>query len=444
MNEQPAAARWPSVSILILNWNGRGLLEQYVPPLTQLDYPGTYKLVLVDNGSTDDSLDFVTSRYPQIQIIANGENLGFSKGINRGLQQAADEVTVLLNTDVEVRPDWLTELVRPFLDNSQIGITGSKLYYPDGNTLQHAGVTIEYPRAVAPHRFYREKDSGQADALCEVDSVTGAAMAIHQKVLAAIGLLDEQFSPFYYEESDFCVRAREAGFLVVYQPASVAIHHESFSFGEQRQRVFCNLQRNRLLFVMKHKGSAYFRQSFVPAEIEFLQALDQAHHADWLHTVYRTILLYLPEVGYDLTDWHIYEEALVTLMKTAAGQRSRLLGNVEMNDYWLMDKAEVKERPFTSQTPVVGGIIAWFRTLWNNVATKWYVRPLLTQQNEYNQLTARALADHDGRLLAQDHDQTDLTRQLAELTMQIKQMNQRLADFDQRLTTLEETTNSKR
>jgi hypothetical protein len=280
-------------------------------------------------------------------------------------------------------------------------------------------------------------DTGQADELCDVDSVTGASMAIHKQVLDVVGLFDEQFSPFYYEEVDFCLRAKAAGFRVVYQPTSVAIHHESYSFGTRRQQISHDLQLNRLRFVLKHGDPARFLDTFVAAEIAHIKGQISPEYLDGLRQVYLELLLQLAQMDIQPDTFPIYEKGLVRLARTASERRSELLRDYSMNDYWLLQKAEVEERPFTSNTPVVGGLIVWLRTQWNNVAAKWYIRPLLTQQNEYNRLAAQTLADHDGRLLAQDHDQIDLTKQLAEMTMQMKQMNRLLAKYEQRLLTLE-------
>jgi hypothetical protein len=105
---------------------------------------------------------------------------------------------------------------------------------------------------------------------------------------------------------------------------------------------------------------------------------------------------------------------------------------------WFYDKAEIKEQPFRSPTRIVGPLIARFRSLWNSVATKWYVRPLLQQQNRYNRLLVERLHDHDVRLVEQDREQTALTHDLAELSAQLAQTNRLLAVIDQRLQRLEE------
>ena len=115
-----------------------------------------------------------------------------------------------------------------------------------------------------------------------------------------------------------------------------------------------------------------------------------------------------------------------------------------MDQNWLLKKAHVEERPFVSETAVVGGLIVKFRELWNSVAAKWYIRPLLQQQNEFNQLLARSVheqyeqfATHDQWLITQDHEQTAVNSNIAELTIQLIQTNRLLHSIDERLSRLE-------
>jgi hypothetical protein len=108
------------------------------------------------------------------------------------------------------------------------------------------------------------------------------------------------------------------------------------------------------------------------------------------------------------------------------------------DDYdWLVVKSQIQERPFTSETAVIGSLITRFRELWNNVSTKWYVRPLLQQQNEFNHLVAHAIREHDDWLITLDREQTALNHNTAELTTQLIQMNRLLHSVDERLSRLE-------
>jgi ubiquinone biosynthesis protein UbiJ len=104
---------------------------------------------------------------------------------------------------------------------------------------------------------------------------------------------------------------------------------------------------------------------------------------------------------------------------------------------WMMAEAEVAERPFTSPTPVIGPLIARFRSGWNSIATQWYVRPLLAQQNRFNRLVAERFGEQDGRLITQDRQQTQHSHDLAEVSALLTQLNRQLAELDDRLTQLE-------
>jgi hypothetical protein len=108
------------------------------------------------------------------------------------------------------------------------------------------------------------------------------------------------------------------------------------------------------------------------------------------------------------------------------------------DDYdWLLTKSQVVERPFTSETAVIGHLIVRFREFWNGISTRWYVRPLLQQQNEFNRLVAKSIQEHDNWLIAQDRQQTTHTHNLAELTAQLIQTNRLLHSIDERLARLE-------
>jgi GT2 family glycosyltransferase len=237
-------------AVIVLAWNG----EKYLPAcldalIAQNDVQA--ELIVVDNASTDTSREIVQRYAPQVRLIANPENLGFSGGNNVGLAATNAEVVVLLNQDTEVRNGWLRAILNTFLENQQIGIVGCKALYPTGQ-IQHAGAKINPIDAVATHIGQGEADQGQYNQSADVDYVTGAAFAIHRRVLLEIGNLDEGFNPAIYEEVDYCYRARRSGFRVVYQPQAVLIHHESKSLPKIHYGLFSLAHRNRLRFVLRH------------------------------------------------------------------------------------------------------------------------------------------------------------------------------------------------
>lgn len=430
---------WPSVTIIVLNWNGRALLEQCLPALLQQNYPN-FNVLLVDNASEDDSVAYVKSQFPQIQVIQNEANLGFAKGMNIGLRQHQAEIGILLNTDVEVCPDWLKELVRPIVNDPAIGITGSKLYFGDGRTLQHAGAMIEWPLGTGRHRFYREEDTGQADEMREVDYVTGAAMAIARPVLEKIGLFDEDFAPFYYEETDFCLRAKAAGFRVIYAPRSTAIHYESMTFRRFDRPLFYNLQRNRLLFLLKHLPPDAFLEELPPAEKEFAAGLGVVAALQTMRQIYLEMMLRLPEV---LADRQLapqadnYRDVLADLADVAVTLARRCAAaqtNIPlMNENPLAAKSQVHIKPLQSAAPVVGPLVAAWRNWWGNVAARWLLAGAFRQQNEFNQLTAVQWQMLDERLADQDRELVTLTRQVAELRLALHQAQKRVRQLEAQL-----------
>lgn len=440
MKEEVAAHKnivWPSVTIYVLNWNGRTLLQSCLPPLTQLDYPH-YNIVLIDNQSEDDSVAYTKENFPAITIIQNEANIGFSKGINVGLRQHQSDVAVLLNTDVDVRANWLTELVRPIVEDSTVGITGSKLYYGDGRTLQHAGVMIEYPRGLGRHRFYQEEDVGQADTLCEVDSVTGASLAISQTVLQTIGCLDEDFSPFYYEETDFCLRARAAGFKIMYAPQSVAIHHESMTFKKYSRPLFHNMNRNRLLFLLKHLPGAEFLGAFVPAEKEFLHRCPLAEQLQTMHQIYMEMLLQLdrillPRGLQDRTA--AFMDVLVDLAETAVSQTSTRCQPWQQTD--LTARAALQRQPMPSGSSALGKIAARGRQWWGNIAARWLLQDVQIQQSTFNQAAAHKLNNQNSR-------QQFAAQEIALLATEIANLQHNLTTQKTTLRTMQERTSHQR
>ena len=260
-----------TASVIVINWNGAPFLSQCLEALLREATPDD-EIILVDNASTDDSVEQVRSRFPDVTLICNERNLGYAGGANAGLRAARGDVLVLLNPDVQVQRGWLAAL-RKALEDQAVGVAGCKLYYPDGKTIQHAGGIIRFPQAVADHYGYRQQDDGQWDRQRDVDYVTGASLALRRDVWETVGPLDEGFYPAYYEEVDYCFRARQAGYHVVYVPDATAIHHEYASLGGGSELYLRFFHRSRVRFVLKHKGPAFFLTDLVQAEREWLKSL---------------------------------------------------------------------------------------------------------------------------------------------------------------------------
>ena len=259
-----------NASLIVVNWNGAAFLDACLQSLLSQVTPQD-QIIVVDNNSTDSSVELVRSRFPQVALICNARNLGYAGGANVGLKTAQGDVLVLLNPDVEVHAGWLTAFKEACSDE-RVGVAGCKLLYPGDEIIQHAGGIINFPLATADHYGYRQRDAGQWDRACDVDYVTGAALALRRDILDTLGFFDEGFYPAYYEEVDFCFRVRGAGYAVRYVPEAVATHHEHAAVGEESDLYRRCFHRNRLRFVLKHRGPRYFVDELAPAEMAWLRA----------------------------------------------------------------------------------------------------------------------------------------------------------------------------
>jgi GT2 family glycosyltransferase len=238
--------------VVIVNWNGRELLKKCLNSLFANTSDTSCRVVVVDNASLDGSADMVEQSYPQVKLFRNANNVGFSKANNIGIRyslQNGAKYVMLLNNDVEVTDkNWLEEFTGVMESHSKIGIVGCKLVFPDG-TLQHAGGLVKL--RVPYHRGECEKDNGQYDHVELVDYVTGAALMIKAEAIRKIGLIDEGFSPLYYEDTDWCVRAHLYGYGIAYTPKPTLIHHcgaSSNKLGSERKKFYA--KRSFIRFVL--------------------------------------------------------------------------------------------------------------------------------------------------------------------------------------------------
>ena len=216
-------------AIVILNWNGRKMLEQYLPSV--LEYSCDEATVVVaDNASTDDSLAFLNARYPQIQTIVLDQNYGFAEGYNRALKQVEAEYYVLLNSDVEVTPHWLSPLIAYMDSHAEVAACQPKLLsYVNKEKFEYAGASGGYLDRYG-YPFCRgrlfdavETDRGQYDDTVEVLWATGACLFIRSEDYWRVGGLDGRFFA-HCEEIDLCWRLNIMGRKVICLPESKVYH----------------------------------------------------------------------------------------------------------------------------------------------------------------------------------------------------------------------------
>jgi GT2 family glycosyltransferase len=242
----------PEVAIIILNWNGRDDTLACLASLNHLDYPA-YQIIVVDNGSDDDSVSSIRSAYPQVTLIETGNNLGYVGGNNVGLNYACTlgtDYALLLNNDTEVSPNFLSLLVAAAEADLDVAIVGPLIYYFDQpERVWSAGGVIDWRRGNTYLLGLNEPDKGQFGSTSRpVDFVTGCALLIKLPVIEQVGLLDPRFFA-YYEETEWCARVARAGFKILLVPQARIWHKISVVAREASPQVHYYMTRNRLLFL---------------------------------------------------------------------------------------------------------------------------------------------------------------------------------------------------
>lgn len=254
------------IAVVILNWNGKKFLEELLPTLIQ-HTPSEVDIVVGDNASSDNSVEFLKQSYPQIQIIQNNKNYGFAEGYNKVLDKVYADYFVLLNSDVEVTDNWISPIINMMDADDNIAICQPKLLsYYQRDTFEYAGgaggYIDKYGYPFCRGRLFTtlEKDNGQYNDVCEIFWATGAAMFVKAKVWKDLGGLDGDFFA-HMEEIDFCWRAKNAGYKVYYCPQSVVYHigggtlppsspFKTFlNFRNNFSLLFKNLQKRQLAYV---------------------------------------------------------------------------------------------------------------------------------------------------------------------------------------------------
>ncbi len=221
------------VLIVILNYNGIHLLKKHLSSVVKTDYPN-FDICVVDNGSTDDSVEYLKKEYPNIKIVKSNTNLGFGKGNNLGVSSNPGyDAYVLVNNDVSVERNWLSELVEVAESSKDIGAVGPKILYSkkkDGRyIINSAGMTVD-SHYMAYDRYEGEIDSKKYNVTEEVSCLTGGVLLIKKEVWEkVVGFNPKMF--LYYEDVDFCLRIKDAGYKLYYCGSSVVYHDHMASTG---------------------------------------------------------------------------------------------------------------------------------------------------------------------------------------------------------------------
>jgi GT2 family glycosyltransferase len=241
----------PVVSVVIVNWNGERLLDECLTALAAQTLRDEMEVVVVDNGSIDDSLAVLERHASLARVIANTTNVGFAAGCNQGIRATSAEFVALLNNDAIAEPDWLAQLVAAMRREPRLGSATSKvLAYDDRALFDNAGHVL-YADGLTRGRGRLERDRGQYEREEEVFCISGCAALLRRSMLDDVGLLDETFFA-YCEDADLGFRARLRGWRCHYVPSAVVYHKFSASTDAFSPLKALNVERNRLWLALKN------------------------------------------------------------------------------------------------------------------------------------------------------------------------------------------------
>jgi len=429
-------------TVIVPTWNAGALIDDCLASISA-QLVDADELIVIDNDSHDGTPDHIADHFPHVQLVRLSENTGFAGGVNRGLQLARGDELILINQDVVLRADCLSAL------SAQLGngpaIVGCKLLYPDGVTLQHAGGIIRWPRAITDHYGYRQPDDGRWNTALEVDYVTGAVVAFNRAVFEAIGLLDEGFYPAYYEEVDYCFRARAAHARVIYEPAAVALHHETQSSDKRTSAYHRAMERGRVRFVLKNSPPDQLLSEFFPAELDYVQHVAADYARDVCAPGYDEVLMNLPPLPPEHSVAII--EALRQLRAAArqtwatARRATAAAREVSMSEPFApLEVPALREHEFQSNAAVIGPLIAALRRALYAATAKWPLRVALDQQTRINQQLVQRLREHEARMYQYEAQLRAYEVQLRDYEAQLRDYDERLIDQDHDLAHLSRVT----
>ena len=273
---EPPRPERRQASILMLCWNQLELTKKCVAALRSNTPEALYELIVVDNASTDGTREYLMGlerECQNVRVVVNRENLGFVGGNNAAASLAATDNLVLLNNDTEPQPGWLEALLGTLAADPSAGAVGAKLVYPSGR-LQEAGGIIFSDASGWNYGRGQDPQDPRFNFVREVDYCSGACLLVRRQLFLADGGFDTRYAPAYYEDTDLCFRLRQAGWRVVYQPASVIIHHEGGTAGTDVQSGFKRYQVvNREKF--REKWQAALKLQAPPGEASVPEASDR-------------------------------------------------------------------------------------------------------------------------------------------------------------------------
>lgn len=333
------------VAVVILNWNGKKYLQQFLPSVVQ-NNPLFSEVIVADNASTDDSVSFVKTSFPQVKIIQNSVNGGFSKGYNDALKQVDAEYYVLLNSDVEVTHGWIDKVIALMDSDSSIAACQPKIKdYNRKAYFEYAGAAggfidkYGYPFCRGRILDNLEEDKGQYNDVREVFWATGACLFIRSKCYHEAGGLDEDFFA-HMEEIDLCWRLKNLGYKIMYCPDAEVYHVGGGTLNKTSpQKTFLNFRNNLILLFKNHAPQYFLLKIFIRfildgiAGVKFLLSGEVAHTL----AVLKAHFSFYASLGKTIKKRKLLKQRVVGETKTAVYLHSIIA------DYYLRSNKTFKE-----------------------------------------------------------------------------------------------------
>jgi GT2 family glycosyltransferase len=243
----------PKISCIVLSYNGIELTLQCLSSLLEQDYT-PLEIIVVDNASQDETVSTIQTQFPEIHLIASKTNLGYTAGNNLGIKAALEngaDFVFLVNNDTLLEPDCVTKLMDVFNNKPNVGIAGPMVYTFDaGEIISSAGGAIDWIKADSINIGAGEEDKNQYPER-DVDFINGCGLAVRKQVIQQIGGLDEAYF-MYWEETDWCTRAKQAGWEVLFAPTALMRHKAPIDPGVLSPVTIYYMTRNRLRFFALH------------------------------------------------------------------------------------------------------------------------------------------------------------------------------------------------
>lgn len=242
-------------TLIVLNWDGRHLLEEFLPSVVEAVRRdgGDHEIMVVDNGSRDDSVAFLKARYPRVKVVEMGKNRRFTGGNNAGVRAAAREVVVLLNNDMEVDPHFLRPLLDGFGDEHVFAVTSQVFFQDKSRRREETGATRSRWLRGFPEPYHDEIPPGRSGTCQPVFWAGGGSSAFDRRKFLALGGLDTLYDPFYLEDLDLSYQAWKRGWKSLLAPDSLVVHkHRGTNRGKFGDNFVDNtIRKNQYLFVWK-------------------------------------------------------------------------------------------------------------------------------------------------------------------------------------------------